>query len=42
MTPVNSLLKVLNKCDCEGRNGSVEIYVCGVLNEIGVWKVMMK
>jgi len=38
----NHLLKVLDKGDCEGRKGPVEIYVCGVLIEMGVWKVMMK
>jgi hypothetical protein len=38
----NSLLKILDKCDCEGRNGLVEIYVCGALKEMGVWKAMMK
>ena len=42
MALVNSLLKILDKCDCEGRNGRVEIYVCGALEEMGVWKVIMK
>ncbi len=36
MAPVNSLLNILDKCDCEGKNGPVEIYVCGVLKEMGV------
>ena len=42
MALVNSLLRVFDKGDCEGRNGRVDIYVCGVLNEIGMWNVMMK
>jgi len=42
MILVNRLPKMLDKGDCEGRKGPVEIYVCGVLIEIGVWKVMMK
>jgi len=42
MVLVNHLLKVPDKSDCEGRKGPVEIYVCGLLIEIGVWKVMMK
>jgi len=42
MAPVNSLLKILDNSDCEGRNGRVEIYMCGALMEMGVWKVMMK
>ena len=42
MVSVNHVLKVVDKGDSEGRNGPVEIYVCGVLIERGVWKVMMK
>ena len=42
MVLVNHSLKMLDKGDCEGRKGPVEIYVCGVLIEIGVWNVMMK
>jgi hypothetical protein len=41
MDLVNTVLKVLDKGDCEGRNGPVEIYVCGVLMEMRVWKAMM-
>ena len=33
---------MLDKGECKGRKGTVEIYVCGVLIEIGVWKVTMK
>jgi len=36
MALVNSLLKVLDKRDCEGKNGCVEIYMCGTLMEMGV------
>jgi len=32
----NSLPKVLDNGDCDGRNGAMEMYVCGVLKEIGV------
>jgi len=42
MPLVNSLLNTLDTGDCEGRNGRVEIYMCGVLKEIGVWNVIMK
>ena len=42
MVFVNDVLKVVDKGDSEGRNGPVEIYVCGVLIERGAWKVMMK
>ena len=42
MPLVNWLQKVVDKCDCEGRKGRVEIYVCGALIESGVWKVMTK
>ena len=42
MVLVNHVLKVVDKGDAEGRNGPVEIYVCGVLIERGAWKVMMK
>ena len=36
------VLKVADKGDSEGRNGPVEIYVCGVLLEMGVRKAIMK
>ena len=36
MALVNSLLNILDKGDWEGRNGGVEIYICGVLKEMGV------
>ena len=39
---VNSASKVFDRCDCEGRKGRVEIYVCGALIERGVRKVMIK
>ena len=42
MALVNSLLNIFDKGDCEGRNGPVEIYRCGVLKETGVWKVIRK
>ena len=42
MVLVNPWPKVPDKCDCEGRKGPVEIYMCGVLIEMGVWKVMIK
>ena len=42
MVLVNHLLKMADKGDCEGRKGPVEIYVCGVLIEMAVRKVMMK
>jgi hypothetical protein len=42
MALVNFELKVVDKGDCDGRKGCVEIYVCGALIEIGVWKVIMK
>jgi hypothetical protein len=42
MDLVNDVLNIFDRGDCEGRNGCVEIYVCGVLMEMGVWKVMMK
>ena len=42
MVLVNHLLKMADKGDCEGRKGPVEIYVCGVLIEMAVWKVIMK
>ena len=42
MALVNLVLKMVDKGDCEGRNGPVDIYVCGALMEMGVWKVMMK
>ena len=41
MVPVNHVLKIVDKCDSEGRKGPVERYVCGALIEMGVWKVMM-
>ena len=42
MVLVKHSLKILDKGDCEGRKGPVEIYVWGVLIEMAVWKVMMK
>ena len=42
MVLVNHVLKMVDKGDSEGRKGPVERYVCGVLIEIGIWKVMMK
>ena len=38
MPLVNCVLKTIDKGDSEGRNGPVEIYVCGVLTEMGIWK----
>ena len=42
MVLVNHVPKMVDKCESEGRNGPVEIYVCGVLIERGAWKVMTK
>ena len=42
MVLVNLVPKILDKGDCEGRNGPAEIYMCGALIEMGVWKVIMK
>ena len=42
MDLVNHLPNMIDKGDCEGRKGPVDIYVCGVLIERAVWKVMMK
>jgi len=39
---VKYVLKIVNKGDFDGRNGPVEIYVCGVLIEMGVRKMIMK
>jgi len=39
---VKCVLKIVDKGDFEGRNGPVEIYVCGVLIEMGVRKTSMK
>ena len=39
---VNHVIKIVDKGDSEGKKGPVEIYVCGVLIERGVWKAMMK
>jgi len=39
---VKCVLKIVDKCDFDGRNGPVEIYVCGVLIEMGVRKIIMK
>ena len=36
------VLKIVDNGDFEGRNGPVEIYVCGVLIEMGVRKMIMK
>ena len=41
MVLINHALKIADKGDSEGRKCPVEIYVCGVLIERGVWKVMM-
>ena len=35
------VLKIVDNGEFEGRNGPVEIYVCGVLIEMGVWKTSM-
>ena len=42
MDMVNPVMKTVDKGDCEGRKGRIEIYMCGVLMERGVRKVMMK
>ena len=42
MALVNQVLKMVDKGDSEGRKGPVEIYMCGVLTDRGVWKAMMK
>ena len=42
MDLVNPVMKTVDKGDCEGRKGRIEIYMCGVLMERGVRKVMMK
>ena len=42
MLSVNFVVNVVDNSDCEGRNGPVEIYVCGALIETGWWKVIMK
>src|SRR5260370_41277101 len=42
MLLVNHILKMVDKLECDGRNGRVDRYVCGVLIDIGVRKVMMK
>jgi len=42
MDLVNHLPKMIDKGDCKGRKGPIEIYVCRVLIERGVWKVIMK
>ena len=39
---VNLVLKVFDKVESEGKNGRVEIYVCGALSMMGVRKTMMK
>src|SRR5258706_7242249 len=39
---VNHVLKVADKGDSEGRKGPAEMYVCRVLIESVVWKVMTK
>ena len=36
------VLKSVDKGDFEGRKAPVEIYVCGVLIEMGVRKMIMK
>ena len=36
------VLNILDKSDSEGRKGPVEIYVCGVLIEMGVRKTVIK
>ncbi len=36
MALLNFLLNIRDKGDWEGRNGRVEIYMCGVLKEMGV------
>ena len=42
MPLVKFVLKMVDKWDCEGKKGRVEIYVCGALKDRGVWKMMMK
>ena len=42
MVLVNHVPKMVDKGESEGRKGPVEIYVCGVLIERGIWKVMIK
>ena len=42
MPLANHVLKIDDKGDCNGRKGPVDTYVCGVLIETGVWKVMMR
>jgi len=39
---VNHVQKTVDKGDCEGKKGYVEIYACGTLIEMGWWKVMIK
>ena len=36
------VLKIVDKGDFEGKNGPVEIYVCGVLLEMGMRKMIIK
>ena len=36
------VLNILDNGDSEGRNGPAEIYVCGVLIEMGVRKTVIK
>ena len=42
MPLLNNLLKMVDKGDCDGRKGRVEIYVCGALTVTGGPKVMIK
>ena len=42
MVLVNHVPKMVDKGESEGRKGTVEMYVWGVLIERGIWKVMMK
>src|SRR5260221_1608697 len=42
MALVNPALRMADKCDCDGRKGRVEIYVCGGVIEMGGREVVMK
>ena len=42
MALLNHVPKRVDNGDCEGRKGPVEMYVCGVLREMGVWNLMIK
>ena len=42
MPLVNLVLNVANNGDCDGKKSRVEMYMCGALIEMGLWKVTMK